>query len=322
MPFKIIRNDITKVRADVIVNTANPLPVIGTGMDSAVYHAAGEMELISERMKIGAIARGQAAATPAFNLLAKYIIHTVGPKWIDGNHGEREILHSCYENSLLLAVRLKAKSIAFPLIATGNYGFPKDEALSIALNEIGKFLLKYDMEVSLVVFDIESFELSAQRVGQIDEYIKEHDVRRIQKAEYGDTRRVYYRQSYRIENKTLDNMLSSSDKTFQQRLFELIDASGMDEVTVYKKANIDRKLFSRIRCNKDYRPNKKTAVALAIALKLDMPTMLDLLSRAEIAFSPCSKFDIIIRYFVEKRMYDILEINAALFKYGQPMLGA
>ncbi|MBR0186661.1 MAG: hypothetical protein IJQ24_11600, partial [Synergistaceae bacterium] len=196
------------------------------------------------------------------------------------------------------------------------------EALSIALNEIGKFLLKYDMEVSLVVFDIESFELSAQRVGQIDEYIKEHDVRRIQKAEYGDTRRVYYRQSYKIENKTLDDMLSSSDKTFQQRLFELIDASGMDEVTVYKKANIDRKLFSRIRCNKDYRPNKKTAVALAIALKLDMPTMLDLLSRAEIAFSPCSKFDIIIRYFVEKRMYDILEINAALFKYGQPMLGA
>ncbi len=138
MPFKIIRNDITKVRANVIVNTANPRPITGTGMGSAVYHAAGETELLSERKKIGTIARGQAADASAFNLLSKYIIHTVGPKWIDGNHGEREILHSCYENSLLLAVRLKAKSIAFPLIATGNYGFPKDETLSIALNEICK----------------------------------------------------------------------------------------------------------------------------------------------------------------------------------------
>ena len=153
MPFQIIRNDITKVEADIIVNTANPEPVIGDGTDSAIYQAAGKELLLAERIKIGSIAPGEVAITPSFDLSAKYIIHTVGPAWIDGNHGEFDVLRSCYSNSLSMAEQVKAESIAFPLIATGVYGFPKNEALDIALSEIGKFLLTHDMNIILVSVD-------------------------------------------------------------------------------------------------------------------------------------------------------------------------
>ena len=293
--------------------------------------------LAAERKKIGIMHPGQAANTPAFNLDAKYIIHTVGPAWIDGNHDEREILHSCYEKSLNLAAELSCRSIAFPLIATGSYGFPKDEALQIALAEIDKFLQSHEMEVILVVLGRRAFELSEKLVGDIEEYIDEHGIAQLHEAEYG----IWYgseRWGRPEQNKSsvmlgaplfpdvsgmsLDEILESSEDTFQQRLFKLIEESGMDDVTVYKKANIDRKVFSRIRCKEDYKPTKKTAVAFAIALQLDMPAMLDLLSRAGIAFSPSSKFDLIITYFVTNKVYDIYEINAALFKYGQPILGA
>ena len=357
MPFQIIRNDITKVKADAIVNTANPRPVIGSGTDSAIYAAAGEGQLLAERKKIGNIKPGCAASTPAFNLDAKYIIHTVGPAWIDGSHGERETLRSCYAQSLALAAKLACESIAFPMIATGVYGFPKDEALNIALAEIGRFLLTHEMKVILVVFDRKALELSKNLVGGIAEYIDKHSVKALRDVEYGggrmsrnrlmeEERRIAAERRRRMEanvseeecleesivlpsaapfpdvtGKSLDEVLGGKEDTFQQRLFKLIDASGMDDVTVYKKANIDRKVFSRIRCKEDYKPKKKTAVAFAIALELDMPTMLDLLSRAEIAFSPSNKFDLIVSYFITNRNYDIFEINAALFKYGQPILG-
>lgn len=344
MPFQIIRNDITKVKADAIVNTANPKPVIGNGTDSAIYKAAGEKLLLAEREKIGNIVPGQAVHTNAFHLDVKYIIHTVGPAWVDGNHGERDILHSCYENALNKAAELSCKSIAFPLIATGVYGFPKDEALQIALSEINKFLLSHDMKVILVVFDRKAFELSGKLVGDIEEYIDECSARKLSEEEYGGdygsernmrqarylesstemvpgVPRATFEESRDVSGKSLDEVLGNTGDTFQQRLFQLIDESGMDDVTVYKKANIDRKVFSRIRCKKDYKPKKKTAVAFAIALQLDMPTMTDLLSRAEIAFSPSNKFDLIITYFITNKVYDIYEINAALFKYGQPILG-
>ena len=359
MPFQIIRSDITKVRADAIVNTANPKPRIGRGTDSAIYAAAGEEQLLKAREQIGEIAPGQAVYTDAFNLNARYIIHTVGPMWIDGEHGEREILHSCYENSLALAAELSCKSIAFPLIASGTYGFPKDEALHIALTEIQKFLLTHEMKIILVVFDRKALELSEGLVGGIEQYIDDYAVRELRESERGqkeisDLRRrrlqreeeqmvlesiAYAPEPYEqttdgalppialgasipdVSGKSLDEVLGNAGESFQQRLLELIDKSGMDDVTVYKKANIDRKVFSRIRCKPDYKPKKKTAVAFAIALELDLPTMTDLLSRAEIALSPNNRFDLIITYFVSNKIYDIYEINAALFKYGQPILG-
>ncbi|MBQ6066499.1 MAG: macro domain-containing protein [Clostridia bacterium] len=394
MAFEIIRNDITKVKADAIINTANPQPVVGGGTDTAVYRAAGEKRLLKSREKIGEIAPGQAAYTPAFRLKAKYIIHTVGPVWTGGGCGEREILSACYANSLALAAELNCESAAFPLIAAGAYGFPKDEALAIALKEIGAFLLTHEMRVTLVVFDEQSFALSAGLAEGIRQYIDDHAARELARGEYGETMPLpsrrhapimpsaartrrekdasaffpereetfygtaaqslveeesektvcapsftpeeappqYHAAAFAdvgaaaplpdVKGKSLDEVVRGTQATFQQKLFQLIDASGMDDVTVYKKANIDRKVFSRIRCREDYRPTKKTAVAFAIALKLDMPTMLDLLARAEIAFSPSSKFDLIVSYFVTNRIYDIFEINAALFRYGQPILGA
>ena len=362
MPFQIIRNDITKVKADAIVNTANPKPRIGRGTDSAIYAAAGEEQLIAAREKIGDIAPGQAVHTAAFALDAKYIIHTVGPVWVDGAHGERDTLRSCYENSLALADSLGCESIAFPLIATGTYGFPKDEALHIALSEIQRFLLTHEMKVTIVVFDRKALELSESLVGGIEQFIDDHTARELHAKERdgnisGMSRRrragrdeepsLYSNISGLSEpfareetivadeepvfaptaampdlsGKSLDEILGDAGDSFQQRLLKLIDKSGMDDVTVYKKANIDRKVFSRIRCKPDYKPKKKTALAFAIALELDMPTMTDLLSRAEIALSPSNTFDLIITYFITNKNYDIFEINAALFKYGQPILG-
>ncbi|MBQ8922845.1 MAG: macro domain-containing protein [Oscillospiraceae bacterium] len=334
MPFQIIRNDITKVQADVIVNTANPKPIIGSGTDSAVYAAAGADALLAERRKIGSLAAGQAAVTPAFALQAKYIIHTVGPAWTDGSRGECEILRACYENALALAAELKAESIAFPLIAAGVYGFPKQTALDIALSEIGKFLLTHEMHVILVVFGKEAFALSEKLVGSVDAFLDEHQITELESAEYPGGRNLAAIRRRRAAqqaasgheqdapaDKPLDQMLRDAGDTFQQRLFRLIDASGMDDVTVYKKANIDRKVFSRIRCKADYKPTKKTAVAFAVALRLELPAMLDLLACAGIAFSPSDRFDLIVTYCVQHKIYDIFEINALLFQYDQPLLG-
>ena len=361
MPFRIIRNDITRVKADAIVNTANPKPRIGRGTDSAIYAAAGAEELLEARRAIGDIAPGQVRETEGFQLDAKFILHTVGPEWIDGNHGERETLRACYANTLARADELKCRSIAFPLIASGIYGFPKGEALHIALSEIQRFLLTHEMTVTIVVFDRKALELSESLVGGIEQLIDDRAAGILRDRELGASAAEFSNRRGRslaeerdllekssvlpvrdsgygegsvpaalpaehaaagdMAGKSLDEVLSESGESFQQRLFRLIDESGMDDVTVYKKANIDRKVFSRIRCRPDYRPKKKTAVAFAIALRLDVPTMTDLLSRAGIAFSPSDPFDRIILYCVTNSIYDIYEINAALFKYGQPILG-
>ena len=339
MPFKIIRNDITRVKADAIVNTANPRPVIGGGTDSAIYQAAGKEALLKERKKIGKIAPGGAAYTDAFDLDAKYIIHTAGPVWIDGKHGEKDILHSCYQRSLALARELKCRSIAFPLLASGVNGFPKDDALNIALEEIGKFLLTHEMKVILVVFDVKALELSKDLMGEIDQYIDEHYVERTNKKEYREpygpandrSRRInrlmeeerYEAQKRQVfgrmpdmEGKNLSEVLDGAGGSFAQKLFELIDKKGLDDVTVYKRANITRKVFSTIRCKKDYTPSKKTALSLAIALELDMPETTDLLARAGITLTPDNKADLVIAYFINKKDYDILKIDTELFTRG------
>lgn len=280
---------------------------------------------------------------------------------IDGNHGERDILRCCYEKSLQLVVGLNCESIAFPLISSGAYGFPKDEALQIALSEISRFLMTHEMKVLLVVFGRKALQLSERLVGEIEQYIDDHAERQICKAEYGEKveasrlRRNLLRMEEEkaaafsldvddlplpeeernrtdapfepivampdVMGKSLDEILGGAGYTFQQRLFRLIDERGLDDVTVYKKANIDRKVFSSIRCKKDYKPKKKTALAFAITLELDLLTTLDLLSRAEYTFSSSSKFDLIVSYFITNKKYNVFEINAALFQYGLQTLG-
>ena len=352
MPFKIVRNDITKVKADVIVNTANPNPICGSGTDRAIYEAAGKEQLLAERAHIGKIARGEIAVTGAYNLNAKYIIHTVGPVWEDGVHHEFDILESCYRKSLQKAVELKCESIAFPLISTGVYGFPKDKALQIAVSVFSEFLLENEMQIILVVFDKKSFQLSGQLVGEIDSFIDANYIRQKRRTEY--LRRPFRRS--RIESDitydsevyeecsryteaeesepelimsvpmpekamSLEEELENVGMSFHDKLFELIGESGMDNKDVWKRANLDRKHFSKIQCDEKYHPKKKTVMALCIALELDLEQAKDLLARADWAFSPSSKVDLIVQKAIIDKQYDIYQLNLVLFQYTNEILG-
>lgn len=329
MPFEIVRNDIVNMKVDAIVNTANPKPIIGDGTDRAIHCKAGERLLLA-RKEIGDIAIGTSKITPAFDLDANYVIHTAGPIWKDGKSGEEALLASCFKNSLRLAKEKDCESIAFPLISSGSYGFPKPIALQIAVREISAFLLENEMQVYLVVFGKQSFELSEKLFKSVSSYIDENYVSDKMSLEYGKSkvRRFDYEKmllsesSYEITSKipNLDGMLNNLDKGFSETLLDLIDRTGKKESEIYKRANVDRKLFSKIRNNVNYKPSKATALAFAIALELDLDETSDLLSRAGYALSQSSKFDVIVKYFIENKKYDIFEINSALFRFDQPLL--
>ena len=472
MPFKIVRNDLTKMNTDAIVNTANPKPVYAGGTDRAVYEAAGAEELLAERRKIGAMKPGEAALTPGFALPAKYIIHTVGPVWRGGTHGEEEKLAECYRSSLKIAKEQKLESIAFPLISTGIYGFPKDRALQIALSAFSEFLMQEDMMIYLVIFSRSALQLSKKLTDDIDSYIDDNYVQDKMYAEYSaydadDTcdgrlnanftdrdersRRAYIAelsgledagphvesanvpeeaepciesaevleepdlytgyasvseeadlyaetanipeedsaytesanastasvysmsqpedfksgpacfQSAQIHSKSepayygtapsyadtasvqakpsesqlkqkhtaakpkpkrsLEDILGHVDETFQQQLFRLIKERGMSNVEVYRRANLQKQLFAKIKANAAYVPKKPTALALCVALKLNLDETTDLLGRAGYALSPSSKTDLIVRYFIEHETFDMYTIDTVLDQYGLPMIG-
>ena len=359
MPFEIIRNDITKVSADAIVNTANPMPICGGGTDKAIYKAAGKSKLLEARKEIGCIADGEVAVTPGFELNARYIIHTVGPEWIDGKHREFDILEQCYRNSLNKAKELECESIAFPLISTGTYGFPKDKALQIAVKVFSEFLSDNDMQIILVVYDVKSFELSEKIVGEIDSYIDDNYVdmnRRIGGARTGlfATKARGSAKKARIDEMvernadisceeidcapmpmplvsmsfepaveygSIEDELDHIGMSFHDKLFELILKSGLDNKDVWKLANLDRKHFSKIQCDANYHPKKKTVMALCIALRLSLEESKDLLSRADWAFSPSSKVDLIVQKAIIDKQYDIMQLNLTLFKYTNEILG-
>ena len=329
MPFEIVRNDIVNMKVDAIVNTANPRPIIGAGTDKAVHDKAGARLLLA-RKEIGNIAVGEAAITPAFDLDANYVIHTAGPIWKDGRSGEEDLLASCFRNSLGIAKKKACESIAFPLISTGSYGFPKPLALQIAVREISSFLMENEMQVYLVVFEKQSFELSEKLFKSVSSYIDANYVSDKMNLEYGTSklrRRDYeemllHESSYEITSKmpNLDGMLNNLDRGFSETLLDLIDKTGKKDSEIYKKANVDRKLFSKIRNNVNYKPSKATALAFAIALELDLDETSDLLSRAGYALSQSSKFDVIVRYFIENKKYDIFELNSVLFEFDQPLI--
>lgn len=329
MPFEIVRNDIVNMKVDAIVNTANPRPIIGAGTDKAVHDKAGARLLLA-RKEIGNIAVGEAAITPAFDLDANYVIHTAGPIWKDGRSGEEELLASCFRNSLDIAKKKACESIAFPLISTGSYGFPKPLALQIAVREISSFLMENEMQVYLVVFEKQSFELSEKLFKSVSSYIDANYVSDKMNLEYGTSkvrRRNYedmllHESSYEITSKmpNLDGMLNNLDRGFSETLLDLIDRTGKKDSEIYKKANVDRKLFSKIRNNVNYKPSKATALAFAIALELSMDETDDLLARAGIALSQSNKFDVIVKYFIENKKYDIFELNSVLFEFDQPLI--
>ena len=312
MPLIIVRNDITKMPVDAIVNAAKESLLGGGGVDGCIHRAAGP-ELLDECRRLGGCKTGDAKITKAYLLPCRYVIHTVGPVWRGGGHGEREQLASCYRTSLALAQAHNCETVAFPLISSGIFGYPKDQALRVAVDTIGQFLLGSDMTVYRGSFDLQSQPLSV----------------------YEDAAPQYASAS--VASGNLDDLLAHLDAGFSETLLKLIDRSGKKDSEIYKKANVDRKLFSKIRNNPDYKPSKSTAIAFAIALELNLDETRDLIARAGYALSASSKFDVIVEYFIRQRnydifaiieyfigreKYDIFEINEALFAFDQSLLGA
>ena len=331
MPLQIVRNDITKMKVDAIVNAANTSLLGGGGVDGAIHAAAGP-ELLQECRMLGSCATGDAKITGAYKLPCKYIIHTVGPRWQGGTHNEEQLLQSCYQKSLELAKTHGCENVAFPLISSGIYGYPKQQVLKIAMDVIRDFLFEHEMQVYLVIFDKTSYQISEKLFADIAEYIDDN---------YVDKHTDYRRMSMSIgmplpplaqydicESKCmateedLNSKLKQIDESFAQMLLRKIDEKGMTDAECYKKANIDRKLFSKIRSNIHYKPSKPTAIAFAIALELSLEETEDMLKKAGFALSNSNKFDIIIEYFISRKNYNIFEINEALFAFDQSLLGA
>lgn len=380
MPFKIVRNDLTKMQVDAIVNTANPKPKYSFGTDTAVYKAAGKEKLLAERKKIGYMNEGEVAITSGFKLPAKYIIHAVSPRYIDGNSGEENKLRDCYKKSLALAVKHECKSIAFPLIATGSFGYPKEEGMRIALDEINTFLMKQDMLVYLVVFDTAATKLGWNLYPDLETYIDHNYVCDKREEEYGDRYfgsvksdepgfDAYRREREELEVKlkrspncmqvgrtladleecsmvpcapvrkenkafnkfdnnyyyfleeneaALKERMNHMSDTFQEYLMYLIGVKNLTNAEVYKRALVTKQLFSKIKLNPQYHPDKATAMRLCVGARLNLDETKDLLMRAGYALSSCDKRDIIFAFFIEHEVFDMIEIDIALGEHGLP----
>ena len=332
MPLYIVRNDITTMRVDAIVNAAKESLLGGGGVDGAIHRAAGP-ELLEACRALDGCKTGQAKLTEGYRLPARYVIHTVGPVWRGGGHGERALLASAYRASLELALANQCETVAFPLISAGAYGYPKDQALRVAADTIGEFLLAHDMTVYLVIFDRASYTIGGKLFADIAAYIDDRYA-----AERTDSRGERRRRALSFASAhaeaapgmpapcaappgSLDEALSRLDESFSQMLLRKIDEAGITDAQCYKKANIDRKLFSKIRSDVHYKPSKPTAMAFAVALELPLEEAREMLAKAGFAFSHASRFDIIVEYFIAHGNYNIFEINEALFAFDQSLLG-
>ena len=357
MPFEIIRNDVTKVRADAIVNPANPYPVVGAGTDSAIHCAAGD-GLLAARERIGEIAVGESAATPAFSLPAKYVLHTVSPIWEGGDHGEEALLRKAYDAALALADRLQCRSVAFPLLSAGSYGFPPEIALSVAIGAFTDFLLTHDMRVILVTFERGTAALAGGLFGELKSYIDDRYVAEATIAEYGTGARpgrrmnapkarraadadaaLSQQNAYKAQirpqaplmtqiayaeegsaSSDLDRFLKHKESTFSEHLLDLLNERGEKDSDVYHRAGISRQLFHKIISNKDYQPTKSTAIQLALGLRLNLAETQKLLEKAGYALTRSSKADLVVQYFIEHGNYSIVAVNTALYDCGLPLL--
>ena len=359
MPFKIVRNDITKMNTEAIVNTANDHPMVGTGCDSAIYKAAGYEKLLNyRRQHIGYVEEGEVFLTPGFQLQAKYIIHAVSPRYRGGEQGEAEKLRACYRKSLQMAKEKGIASISFPLISTGGFGYPKEEGIRIAVDEIHAFFLENEMEIYLVVFDGKSTHLGEKIYPDLEAYIDHNYVEEARKEDYGDDGRnrgtqrrlnsLPFFESAQKTEKTSKKFIGSEDiceyestmlsefeteheskleermrhmsDTFSEYLMYLIQERNMENAEVWKRAIVDRKIFSKIKNNASYHPNKRTALCLCVGAKLNLDETRDLLARAGYALSPCDKTDIIFSYFIENGIYDMIELDIQLEEHGLPCI--
>lgn len=328
MPLKIIQKDITLMKVDAIVNAANHTLLGGGGVDGCIHRKAGA-DLLEECRTLGGCNTGEAKITGAYNLPSKYVIHTVGPVYEGGQRGERELLYSCYKASLEIASKKGLSSVAFPLISSGVYGYPKREAFEVATQAITDFLRENDMLVYIVIFDKSSFEVPSELFENVKSYIDTHlDVcdmccrdeclfltKQVQCAS------VSMGVNEDDVPEELVQRLKEKDESFSKMLLRKIDEKGIKDSECYKKANVDRKLFSKIRTDANYRPGKATVLAFAISLELSLDETSEMLMKAGFAFSHSRVSDLIVEYFISNGIYDVFKINEVLFKYDQTLLG-
>ncbi len=369
MPFQIVRNDITRMKVDAIVNTANPHPVIGAGTDHAIHSAAGP-QLLEARKAIGDIAPGCAVETPAFDLDAKYVLHTVGPFWQGGERGETALLRRAYDAALTLADRLGCASVAFPLMAAGSYAFPREVAMKTAIGAFTDFLLDHEMTIYLVVFGKRATGLAGSLFDGVKNYIDDHYANEKAREEYGDydvlterPRADWIRrreailstsQAYRPNAApdmaaappggaaskrkakpaqrpeaeadaetaagSLEDYLRLHESTFPEYLIDLLRERGGKDSTVYHRAQISKQLFNKIINNKDYHPKKNTVIQLAIGLRLNLPQTQALLGKAGYVLTSSNKADLVVQYYISRGVFNVVEINIALFDCGLPPL--
>jgi O-acetyl-ADP-ribose deacetylase (regulator of RNase III) len=346
MPFEIVRNDITNMHVDAIVNAASRFPRVNAGVDSAIHKKAGPA-LLEARKTVGYIEPSSAAITPAFNLDAQFVIHAATPTWKDGLQKEPLLLRETYDHCLDLAVKHNCSSIAFPLLASGNHGFPKGKALQVAISAFSEFLLENEMQIYLVVFSKDSVQLSEKLVQHVSSYIDEHYISQYEQEMYGSegprTRRERYHIRRNLEMREacksisepcaasvcepskaddLDSFLKKKEASFVAVLLDLIKKSGQKNSTIYKKANLSKQHFSKLINTPDVAVTKTTAVSLALALELDLEQTKELLSHAGYTLSNSSVFDLIIQYYIERKKYNVVEINLVLYEFDQSLLGS
>ena len=351
MPLKIIRQDITKIKCDAIVNPSNRHLWPGGGADAAIHEAAGP-ELLEYCQKLGGVSVGEAKITPAFNLPCKYVIHTAGPEWDGGLSGERVLLRSCYKESMKLAIQYRCKTVAFPLIASGLYGYPKDKVLKEAMDVSSKFLKHYEMDVYIVVYDKTAYSISRELYDDVQSFVDNFYVE-MHSDMFDNFREEDTYASYKVgrimcdklsapeepiedcsiepsfccdsapfQSKRLDRMLQEMDKGFAETLFDYIDKKGLTDVEAYKCANVSRKTFSKIKCDKHHKPSKITAISFAVGLHLNLDETKHLLSTAGLALSRADKFDVIIEYFIMSGKYKTIhDVNEVLYQFDQLLLG-
>lgn len=342
MPFKIIRDDITKVKADAIVNPANPEPVIGGGVESAIYEAAGREKLLEARKELGRLQPGKVGVTEAFNLDAKYIVHVSGLYWKGGNSFEARCLKECYEKALKAALDKGCKSIAFPLLGTGTYGFPKDIGLDVAVSTFTEFLEEYEMDITLVVFGNDAVNVSGKLVDEVRSFVDDKYVKEALEAEYKKDRNI---ERYALPNERFHLLLKEETydvpdnactketfsaepsgsleaalkniykESFEKHLQQLINKKGLRNSEVYAAANISKQYFSKL-LKGQVKPSKDKMLALAVGLRLNMDETADFLRIAGYALSPISQTDTVVEYFIRKQEYNVLKINIVLFDYG------
>ena len=342
MPFKIIRDDITKVKADAIVNPANPEPVIGGGVESAIYEAAGREKLLEARKELGRLQPGKVGVTEAFNLDAKYIVHVSGLYWKGGNSFEARCLKECYEKALKAALDKGCKSIAFPLLGTGTYGFPKDIGLDVAVSTFTEFLEEYEMDITLVVFGNDAVNVSGKLVDEVRSFVDDKYVKEALEAEYKKDRNIeryalpnerfhllLKEETYDVPDNTCTKETFSAEpsgsleaalkniykESFEKHLQQLINKKGLRNSEVYAAANISKQYFSKL-LKGQVKPSKDKMLALAVGLRLNMDETADFLRIGGYALSPISQTDTVVEYFIRKQEYNVLKINIVLFDYG------